>query len=47
LTNNPAKIEALSACGVEIVERVEHAFPANQHNEQYLKTKAARGGHLI
>ncbi|MBL6941366.1 MAG: GTP cyclohydrolase II, partial [Rhodospirillales bacterium] len=47
MTNNPAKIEALRACGVEIVERVEHAFPANQHNEQYLKTKAARGGHLI
>jgi len=47
LTNNPAKIEALSACGVEIVERVEHAFPANKHNEHYLKTKATRGGHLI
>lgn len=47
MTNNPAKIEALSACGVKIVERVEHAFPANKHNEHYLKTKAARGGHLI
>jgi len=47
LTNNPTKIEALSACGVEIVERVAHAFPTNKHNEQYLKTKATRGGHLI
>jgi GTP cyclohydrolase II len=47
MTNNPAKIEALGAYGVEVVERVEHSFPANQHNEQYLKTKAVRGGHLI
>jgi GTP cyclohydrolase II len=47
LTNNPAKIEALSACGVDIVERVAHTFPANKHNEQYLKTKASRGGHLF
>ena len=47
MTNNPDKIAALSACGVKIVERVEHAFPANKHNEHYLKTKATRGGHLI
>jgi len=47
MTNNPAKIEALSACGVEVVERVEHAFPSNKHNELYLRTKAVRGGHLI
>lgn len=47
MTNNPDKIEALSACGVNVVERVEHSFPSNQHNEHYLKTKAVRGGHLI
>lgn len=47
MTNNPNKIEALRACDVNVVERVEHAFPTNKHNEQYLKTKAQRGGHLI
>lgn len=47
MTNNPEKIEVLAACGVNVVERVEHAFPTNKHNEQYLKTKAVRGGHLI
>lgn len=47
LTNNPEKIKALSACDVNVVERVEHAFPSNKHNEHYLKTKAVRGGHLI
>jgi len=47
MTNNPEKIEALRACGVNVIERVEHSFPSNKHNEDYLKTKAARGGHLI
>jgi GTP cyclohydrolase II len=47
LTNNPAKVEGLAACGVEVVERVPHSFPANGHNETYLRTKAARAGHLL
>lgn len=47
LTNNPAKVEALARCGIEVVERVPHAFPANAHNERYLRTKAIRGGHLL
>jgi len=47
LTNNPQKIEALAACGVDVVERVAHAFPSNRHNETYLQTKASRGGHLF
>lgn len=47
LTNNPAKVEGLSACGIEVVERVPHAFPANGHNDRYLSTKAARSGHLL
>jgi len=47
LTNNPIKVDALSECGVDVVERVPHHFPANKHNETYLKTKAARSGHLI
>lgn len=47
LTNNPAKVEGLSACAIEVVERVPHSFPANGHNETYLRTKAARAGHLL
>jgi GTP cyclohydrolase II len=45
LTNNPEKVRALAACGVTIDERVPHAFPSNKHNEAYLRTKAAKGGH--
>lgn len=47
LTNNPAKVEGLSACGIRVVERVPHSFPANGHNANYLRTKAARAGHLL
>jgi len=47
MTNNPEKVAQLAACGVEVTERVGHAFPSNQHNEHYLKTKIARSGHLI
>ena len=45
MTNNPDKQTALVNCGVDVVERVTHSFPSNQHNETYLKTKAARSGH--
>ena len=27
--------------------KVSHAFPANKHNEDYLRTKAVRGGHVF
>ena len=47
LTNNPAKLDALSKAGVDIVERVPHALPANPHNEAYLATKRDRAGHLL
>ena len=47
MTNNPAKVAALSAHGVIISDRVPHAFPANGHNEHYLQTKAVRGGHIL
>jgi GTP cyclohydrolase II len=46
LTNNPAKLEGLSAAGIEVVERVAHHMPANPHNADYLATKRARSGHL-
>ncbi len=47
LTNNPEKVTALTKCGIDVVERVPHAFPSNAHNERYLRTKALRGGHLL
>jgi GTP cyclohydrolase II len=47
LTNNPDKVRALEAAGVEVVERVPHAFPENAHNRDYLRVKAQKGGHLL
>jgi GTP cyclohydrolase II len=47
LTNNPDKVSALERYGIRVVERVPHIFPANGHNERYLRTKAARSGHLL
>lgn len=47
LTNNPDKVAALAACGVEVTERVEHAFAPNGVNDAYLATKARRFGHLL
>ncbi|MGE0725038.1 MAG: GTP cyclohydrolase II [Alphaproteobacteria bacterium] len=47
MTNNPQKVAALAQCGVEVVERVPHIFPANDHNRGYLATKAAKSGHLF
>jgi GTP cyclohydrolase II len=47
LTNNPAKVAALTRHGVAVAERVPHRFPANDHNEPYLKAKARGLGHLF
>ena len=47
LTNNPNKVADLEQHGVTVSERVPHAFPSNRHNEQYLETKKAKGGHLF
>ena len=47
LTNNPGKVDGLVRHGIDVVERVPHRFPVNPHNAAYLRTKAARGGHLF
>lgn len=47
MTNNPEKIRGLERYGIEVSERVAHSFPANGHNENYLRTKAERAGHLL
>lgn len=45
MTNNPTKRAGLIGYGLEIVENVPIKAPANQHNENYLKTKRERMGH--
>jgi GTP cyclohydrolase II len=47
MTNNPAKVAALQACGIAVAERVPLIVPANRHNGRYLETKASRLGHLF
>ena len=47
MTNNPAKVEALTASGVTVTERVRHVLPAGPHNARYLAEKRDRAGHLI
>ena len=47
MTNNPDKMTALDGYGIEVTERVPHAFPANDHNAFYLSTKKKKSGHLL
>lgn len=47
LTNNPEKLHGLEQCGIRVIERVPHVFPSNDHNAQYLITKARRFGHMF
>jgi GTP cyclohydrolase II len=47
LTNNPAKVAALRADGVNVTGRVPMEVNPNQHNRDYLDTKRDRMGHLI
>ncbi len=47
MTNNPRKVEALTAAGVTISERVQHQLPDNPFNTRYLATKRDKSGHLL
>ncbi|MGG5809840.1 GTP cyclohydrolase II [Falsiroseomonas sp. CW058] len=47
LTNNPDKLAGLAACGIAVAGREAHQFEANGVNDEYLRTKAARFGHLL
>jgi 3,4-dihydroxy 2-butanone 4-phosphate synthase/GTP cyclohydrolase II len=47
LTNNPKKIVGLKGYDLEIVERVPIEIPPNEVNENYLKTKRERLGHIL
>lgn len=47
MSNNPVKRIGLEGYGLEIVENVPIEIEMNEHNEQYLKTKKERMGHLL
>ena len=47
LTNNPAKIDRLASCGIEVVERVPLKVGETRFNHHYLATKASKSGHLL
>ena len=47
LTNNPAKVTGLTACGVDITARVPLATAVTPYNLRYLVTKRDRLGHQI
>ena len=46
MTNNPAKIIALRAEGIELADHMTLNSTVNPHNERYLRSKRERGGHL-
>jgi 3,4-dihydroxy 2-butanone 4-phosphate synthase/GTP cyclohydrolase II len=47
LTNNPAKIEGLTANGIQVVRREPIEIAPNFSNVRYLYTKRTRMGHLL
>ena len=47
LTNNPNKIVELEKFGLKIDKRIPLSIKSNKHNENYLKTKKYKGGHLF
>lgn len=47
LTNNPAKVEALRAEGVDVIEQVPIIIKPSPHNVRYLETKKARMAHKL
>jgi GTP cyclohydrolase II len=46
MTNNPAKMTALSDAGILISRRIPIVIEPNVHNSRYLITKKVRMGHL-
>ena len=47
MTNNPAKLEMLSACGLSVTERVPLKVGETPENARYLAVKAAKSGHML
>lgn len=47
LSNNPDKLDALAAAGIEVVERVPCEIAAVASSKAYLRTKKEKLGHLL
>ena len=47
MTNNPRKIEQLEKLGLKINKRIPITSESNVYNENYLKTKVKKLGHLM
>ncbi|SFP25490.1 bifunctional 3,4-dihydroxy-2-butanone-4-phosphate synthase/GTP cyclohydrolase II [Salibacterium halotolerans] len=47
LTNNPRKITGLHGYGLEVSERVALEMPYNKNNENYMRTKYSKMGHML
>jgi GTP cyclohydrolase II len=47
MTNNPEKMAALEAAGIEVVERVSAEVEAQESFAAYLKTKQEKMGHIL
>ncbi|MBY6038019.1 bifunctional 3,4-dihydroxy-2-butanone-4-phosphate synthase/GTP cyclohydrolase II [Fictibacillus nanhaiensis] len=47
LTNNPRKIAGLKGYDLEVTERVALQMPHHENNEDYLKTKKSKLGHML
>ena len=47
MTNNPRKIKGLEDVDIKVTERVSIEIEPNNHNEDYLKVKADKLGHMI
>ncbi|HVJ63394.1 MAG TPA: GTP cyclohydrolase II, partial [Tahibacter sp.] len=47
MTNNPAKVAALTRLGVQVAARVPLIVPARPENKSYMVAKAKRMGHLL
>ena len=47
ITNNPRKIAGLKGYNLEVVDRVPLLIESNDHNSNYLDTKAKKLGHML
>jgi GTP cyclohydrolase II len=47
ISNNPDKLAALKAAGLEIVERIPIEVPSEQPAAHYLRTKKEKMGHIL
>src|SRR5215469_16171566 len=47
ITNNPEKVAALEAAGIQVTERVSAEVEAQDSFERYLRTKQEKMGHIL